>query len=97
MVNVDYEHMRFNDMIVQRDATLGDLIDDPLKLGTVNDSFDLHTTPERLKEATDFANKEVKDILVEDIEKVIEHDKNLGKKDPFKDTTIEDMFTELGI
>lgn len=94
MMNIDYEHMRFNDMLIQNAGTDID-ITNTLGLDNgpkVDDDFGI-ITAEKQEKAEEFANQEVKDIQREDIGKVIQADK---KADPFNND-IDTMFKELGI
>lgn len=99
MMNIDYEHMRFHDMLIQNagtDITGIDFTDTANALkatGNVADDFGI-ITPTKQKNAEAFANQEVKDIVREDVQKVMETDKQ--KKDPF-DNDIDKLYAELGI
>ena len=95
LMNIDYEHMRFSDMLIQGSpadidvsATLG-LTSAP----KVDDDFGIITSTKQ-KQAEEFANKEVKTIFAEDMQKVIAADAQ--KKDPF-DNDIDKLYAELGI
>ena len=57
MMNVDYNHMRFSDMVVQNHGDID------LDISSV-------ITPEKQSLAEDFADNEVKDIQREDMEKI---------------------------
>jgi len=96
MMNIDYEHMRFSDMLIQNAGTDMSNLDVSTTLGindnNINDDFGI-ITAEKQEKAEAFANQEVKDIVREDVVKVIESDK---KKDPFAND-IDDIFKELGI
>ena len=95
MMNIDYEHMRFSDMLIQNAGTDID-ITDTLGLNTnskIDDDFGI-VTAEKQEKAEAFANQEVKDIAREDVAKVIEADKS--KKDPF-DNDMDALYAELGI
>lgn len=97
LMNIDYEHMRFNDMIIQGqvdlniEATLG--LDSPVPKASILDDFGIVTSTKQ-KSAEEFANNEVKAIVREDVKKVMETDKQ--KKDPF-DNDIDKLYAELGI
>lgn len=98
MMNIDYEHMRFSDMLIQNAGT--DItnmeITDMLGLAKepkVNDDFGIITLTKQI-EAEKFATEEVKQIAREDIQKIQQADK--AKKDPF-DNDINKLYTELGI
>ena len=97
LMNIDYEHMRFSDMLIQGqvdlniEATLG--LDTPVPKASIQDDFGVITSTKQ-KAAEDFANSEVKAIIREDAQKVIAADSN--KKDPF-DNDIDKLYAELGI
>jgi replicative DNA helicase len=97
LMNIDYEHMRFNDMLIQGqvdlniEATLG--LDTQVPKASIQDDFGVITSTKQ-KAAEDFANSEVKAIIREDVAKVIATDSN--KKDPF-DNDIDKLYAELGI
>lgn len=86
MMNIDYEHMRFNDVLIQdfnKDIEFASLnTDDEIKRLQV----------EKQKSAELFAEQEVKDIFIEDIQKI----KNEDTKDPF-DNDIDRLYAELGL
>lgn len=91
MMNIDYEHMRFSDMIIQGDVSINDILDNQNIPGTsaLDDEFGVITAAKQ-KKAEEFANQEIKDILHQDFE-------NLKKADdPFK-SEIDDIFAELGL
>lgn len=94
LMNIDYDHMRFNDMLIQGAATD---IDVSATLGLsgpqVDDDFGI-VTVEKQKAAEDYATQEVKAIAREDISKVIESDKT--NKDPFN-SDMDALYAELGI
>jgi replicative DNA helicase len=97
LMNIDYEHMRFNDMLVQGqvdlniEATLG--LDSPVPKASILDDFGVITSTKQ-KAAEDFANSEVKAIVREDVQKIMSADTQ--KKDPF-DNDIDKLYAELGI
>jgi replicative DNA helicase len=97
LMNIDYDHMRFNDMLIQGqvnlniEATLG--LDAPVPKASIQDDFGVITSTKQ-KAAEDFANSEVKAIVREDIQKVMASDSQ--KKDPF-DNDIDKLYAELGI
>ena len=96
LMNIDYEHMRFNEMLVQGQVDLN--IEATLGIGTSSpkasdDDFGIITSTKQ-KQAEEFANNEVKAIVREDVAKVIATDSN--KKDPF-DNDIDKLYAELGI
>ena len=95
MMNIDYEHMRFSDMIVQDNSVdAGAVLDitDGVKPKPMDD-FGI-ITAEKQEKAEAYAKQEIKDIVKEDMTKVIQMDK--ANKDPFSDS-IDDIFKELGI
>ncbi len=97
LMNIDYDHMRFNDMLIQGqvdlniEATLG--LDAPVPKASFQDDFGVITSTKQ-KAAEDFANSEVKAIVREDVQKVMAADSQ--KKDPF-DNDIDKLYAELGI
>lgn len=98
MMNIDYDHMRFNDMLIQNAGTdiAGIDFTDTTALkatdGSALDDFGI-ITPTKQKNAEEFANQEVKDIVREDVQKVMESD---DKPDPF-DNDIDKLYAELGL
>lgn len=102
-MNIDYEHMRFNEMVIQNplsqiteiDEATGEIKSNNL----IDDDFGIKMVKKQ-EQAEKFAAKEIKDILVEDIQKIREFDaKNLSKTeviDPFSSDQ-NDIFKELGI
>ena len=94
LMNVDYEHMRFNDMITQ-DA-VSDLTND-LVAGAntdLDDDFGIITSKKQ-KDAEEFADQEVRDIMRESTKQLMESSPE-PEKDPFT-SDIEDIYKELGI
>lgn len=95
MMNIDYEHMRFSDMLIQNAGTDID-ITNTLGLNNgpkVDDDFGI-VTAEKQEKAEEFADQEVKEIYREDVQKVQEADKD--KKDPFNND-MDALYAELGI
>lgn len=95
LMNIDYEHMRFSDMLIQNavndlsiDITNTEIFNNNSK---INDDFGIITL-EKQKEAESFATSEIKDIIKEDYQKI----KQADKKDPF-DNDIDKLYKELGI
>lgn len=89
-MNIDYEHMRFHDVINEVDANI--LITNPNS--NKMDDFGLMTPAEVDKKATSM----IKEAVKADIEIAKKHDKQ-NKEDnqnPF-DTDIENLYKELGI
>lgn len=97
MMNIDYDHMRFHDMLIQNAGT--DISDIDTNFapkatdGIADDDFGI-ITPTKQKDAEAFANQEVKDIVREDVQKVMDSDNQ--KADPF-DNDIDKLYAELGI
>jgi replicative DNA helicase len=90
MMNIDYNHMRFNDMIVQ-DSGFN------IENAVFNTNDEVKRIQlEKLQSADSFAKQEIKDIFVEDIQK-IQNSKTISlEKDPF-DNDIEKLYADLGI
>jgi len=95
LMNIDYEHMRFSDMLIQNAGTDIDITDTLGldKTNTVDSDFGI-ITAKKQEDAETFANKEVKDILHDDINKVIESDK--ASKDPFNND-LDALYADLGL
>lgn len=99
MMNIDYEKMRFHDMIIQTPDQMldaADIID--LSSSTdsaVDDDFGI-ITPTKQAEAENFAKTEIGDILAEDIQKIKEHDKEQSN-DPFSGDDLDDLYASLGL
>jgi replicative DNA helicase len=96
LMNIDYEHMRFHDMVIQNagtDMSAFAIAEAPKVQGDIGEDFGIITS-EKQQSAEEFANNEVKDIVREDIQKVQNADSN--KKDPF-DNDIDSLYAELGI
>lgn len=100
LMNIDYDFMRFSDMLVQTATTLSD-VDVANAIGingpSVNDDFGI-VTAEKQQKAEEYADQTVKDIIAEDMQDLIEANKNAAepKKDPF-DNGIDELFNELGL
>ena len=93
-MNIDYEHMRFMDMIVQNAGTDMSNMDVANTLGI--DSKPLKDDFELVKQAEDdkkFVEKEIKDIFYEDVEKIKKAD---AKPDPFAND-LDKLYADLGI
>lgn len=100
LMNINYVYMQFNDMIIQNpvnilnqnleiDHTTGEI-----KSGSENINSDFGIiTSKKQEQAEQFAKKEIKDILIEDIENVKKYD---SKQDPFNNS-LDDIFSDLGI
>jgi replicative DNA helicase len=90
MMNIDYNHMRFNDMIVQ-DASFN------VENAVFNTDDEIKRIQlEKLQQAESFAKQEVKDIFIEDIQKIQNSKTSSSEKDPF-DNDIEKLYADLGI
>lgn len=93
MMNVDYEHMRFKDMLVPDSSSAH--IENITGIGTntssITNDFGI-VTAEKQENAEKFAKQEISDIVREDMEKVKETDKT----DPFINDT-DEMFKALGL
>lgn len=92
LMNIDYEHMRFHDMIVQSPVSALDVLTEDSKLPAIDD-FGI-ITPEKQQNAEEFAKSEIKAIASEDMQKVINADKH--KDDPF-DSDLQNLYDELGL
>lgn len=93
LMGIDYEHMRFNDMITE--SAVSDLTADLVQSGSgssLDDDFGIITATKQ-KDAEEFADKEVRDIMRESSEQLLGAPE---EKDPFK-SEIEDIYKELGI
>lgn len=90
MMNIDYNHMRFNDMIVQ-DVNFN------VENAVFNTDDEIKRIQlEKLQQAESFAKQEVKDIFIEDIQKIQNSKTGYSEKDPF-DNDIEKLYADLGI
>lgn len=106
IMNIDYEKMRFNDLLVQgsSDAQGAGFLD--ITNTAPKATFeDFGITPEKQAEkqaekqekAEDFAKSEIKDIVLEDIEKLQRADKTAGStNDPFT-TDLDELYASLDI
>ena len=90
LMNIDYEHMRFNDMLIQDAGVDIGITPTPITTTAVDQDFGI-ITQEKQESAEIFADKEVKDIVREDAKKLSEN-----KSDPFNND-IDEIFKELGI
>ena len=102
IMSVDYEHMRFADMLVQGNNTSIDEINTAIDMGgpKIDEDFGI-ITAEKQENAEEFGKSEIRDILHEDFEKVKEfdskHSKESVEKDPFSGDALDDLYNELGI
>lgn len=95
MMNIDYEHMRFADVITENSVEHLAHIASMEANNTPDNALDFGiVTSDKMKSANEFATQEVKDIITSDFEKIKEADKNIA--DPFKNST-DDLFRELGL
>jgi len=99
LMNIDYEHMRFADMLVQNAGTDMSNIEITKSLGiksapaVLSEDFGVITVSKQ-KEAEKFASSEIKQIVKEDIQKVRDLDRS--KPDPF-DNDLDKLYADLGI
>lgn len=98
LMGIDYEHMRFFDMIVQNPMSNAEVSS---VIGIENESaidedFGI-ITKEKQEKAEKFAKQEVNEILVNDVKSIKNHDKELNNSsDPFNENT-DKIFAELGL
>jgi len=96
MMNIDYEHMRFSDMVTENSVEHLAHIE-AMKESNKDDALDFGlniVTADKIKKADDFATNEIKEIAKKDME-IVMNDSQV-KKDPLSDST-EDLFKQLGI
>jgi len=92
MMSIDYEHMRFEDKLVQGSPEAMEILDSTVNAGpSVLDDFGI-VTAEKQERAEVYANNEIKEIVHEDIKNIQKAD----KKDPFNND-MDDLFKDLGI
>ena len=101
MMNIDYEHMRFSDVITENSLEHTKLLEELVKEKGPDNALDFGdsilpniVTAEKIKSAEEFATNEIKEIAKKDIEILMQDSQK--KKDPLSDNT-EDLFRELGI
>ena len=100
MMNIDYEHMRFEDMITENSLEHQKILDNLVNEGKPTDAlgdFGI-VTADKMKSASDFATQEVKDIISKDME-ILNSSNTINsteKKNPLQDDT-EELFRQLGI
>lgn len=104
MMSIDYTRMRFNDMIIQNPV---DLLNQKLEIDestgeiknteSINSDFGI-ITAKKQEQAEKFAKQEIKDIFIEDVQKIEKHNSNKqnNQNDPFKND-LNDIFSDLGI
>ncbi len=92
MMNIDYEHMRFNDMITENSLEHTKMLEDLANNNKPSDALDFGiVTADKMKVADEFATQEVKDIISKDMEILSKE-----KSNPLLDNT-EELFRQLGI
>ena len=92
MMNIDYEHMRFNDMITENSLEHTKMLEDLANNNKPSDALDFGiVTADKMKVANEFATQEVKDIISKDMEILSKE-----KSNPLLDNT-EELFRQLGI
>lgn len=94
MMNVDYVHMRFDDMITENSLEHTKMLEDLANNNKPSDALDFGigvVTADKMKVANEFATQEVKDIVAKDMEILSKENKN-----PLLDDT-EELFRQLGI
>ena len=101
IMNIDYEHMRFSDVITENSLEHTKLLEELVKEKGPDNALDFGdsilpniVTAEKIKSAEEFATNEIKEIAKKDIEILMQDSQK--KKDPLSDNT-EDLFRELGI
>lgn len=96
MMNIDYEHMRFSDMITENSLEHQKILDDLVLANKPVDALDDFglVTADKMKVANAFAEAEVKDIIAKDMEILQSSQKE--KSNPLLDDT-EELFRQLGI
>jgi hypothetical protein len=102
-MNIDYEHMRFADMLIQNagsdiDSDVNGILGVTRAPAVNNDDFGVITATKQ-KAAEEYAASEIKQIVREDVQKVREAQKDradTSKPDPFN-SDIDKLYAELGI
>lgn len=94
-MNIDYQHMRFSDMIIQNSVEHTELKSNTNT--TLSDDFGIVTAEKQQKGET-FAKEEITDIVFSDIENVKKQDKE-NKIEPKTSITseIDEIMNSLGI
>lgn len=93
MMNIDYEHMRFEDMVTENSLEHKMILDNLVNEGKPTDAlgdFGI-VTADKMKNASEFAAQEVKNIASKDMEILSKE-----KSNPLLDDT-EELFRQLGI
>lgn len=99
LMNIDYEHMRFADMLIQNAGTDMSNVDVANVLGVTSapavglSDFGVISETKQ-KAAEEFAASEIKQIVREDVQKVRAAD--VSKPDPF-DNDLDKLYADLGI
>ena len=98
MMNIDYEHMRFSDVITENSLEHTKLLEELVKEKGPDNALDFGdsilpniVTAEKIKSAEEFATNEIKEIAKKDIEILSKE-----KSNPLLDDT-EELFRQLGI
>jgi hypothetical protein len=95
MMNVDYEHMRFSDVITENSLEHTKMLVDLANNNKPDNALDFGIiTADKMKVANEFATQEVKDIISKDMEILIKSETE--NKNPLLDDT-EELFRQLGI
>lgn len=95
IMNIDYTHMRFSDIITENSVEHQNIIKNMIE-SKQEDALDFGlniVTAEKIKKADEFATNEIKEINKVDMEIVMRDNKS---KDPLKDES-EELFKQLGI
>ena len=97
LMNIDYEHMRFSDMLTAEQMSV--LVNDLASEGDLDDDFGLIpqnvATGEKLKHAEEYANTEVKDIMRESAIGLFENESVESQGRSLSE--VEEIYKELGI
>ena len=98
IMNIDYEHMRFSDVITENSLEHTKLLEELVKEKGPDNALDFGdsilpniVTAEKIKSAEEFATNEIKEIAKKDIEILSKE-----KSNPLLDDT-EELFRQLGI
>lgn len=90
-MSIDYEHMRFNDLLVQNNQNNSNINITELSNSTTLDDFSIIPEQEREK----IAKKEITKVVQQDIKIIKEHDKKQNTQDPFNN--VDDVYKDLGL
>lgn len=92
MMNIDYEHMRFFDMVTENSVEHTDLLKDIESNLAPDNALDFGiVTAEKMKDANEFATAEIKNIVAKDME-ILQKEKS----NPLLDNN-DELFRSLGI